>query len=65
MEEVRKELKKLKIHYRKIRGMKDEQSVFLRLADGIAGFLRDCFEKQPYIKMLLKKFKEGKILVEV
>lgn len=65
MEEVRKELKKLKIHYRKIRGMKDEQSVFLRLADAIAGFLRDYIEKQPYAKMLLKKFKEAKILTEV
>ena len=34
---VREELKKLKIKYRKIRGMKDEQSVFLRLADAMAG----------------------------
>ncbi|MBI3070290.1 MAG: hypothetical protein HYY87_03225 [Candidatus Levybacteria bacterium] len=65
MEKVRTELKKLKISYRKIRGMKDEQDSVLRLADSIAGFLRDCVEKQPYALRLLKKFKKAKIIVEV
>lgn len=64
MEKIRQELKKLTVHYNKIRGMKDEQSVFLRLADAIAGFLRDCTEKQPYTKSILKKFKEEKIVIE-
>ena len=36
---VSHELKKLKIRYRKIRGLKDEQSVFLRLAHVFANFL--------------------------
>lgn len=65
MEEVRKELKKLKINYRKIRGMKDEQDAILRLADSIAGFLRDCTEGQIYTKKILSKFKEAKIIIEV
>ena len=40
--------------------MKDEQSVFLRLADSMAGFLRDAFEKQKYAIPLFSKFsKEG------
>lgn len=65
MEEVRKELKKLKITYNRIRGLKDEQDVILRLADSIAGFLRDCMEKQEYTKPILKKFKEAKIITEV
>ena len=65
MEEVRKELKKLKITYNRIRGLKDEQDIILRLADSIAGFLRDCAEKQEYTKTILKKFKEAKIIVEV
>ena len=45
--------------------MKDEQDSILRLADSIAGFLRDCVEKQPYALRLLKKFREAKIVVEV
>lgn len=36
---VRDELKKLKVKYNKIRGMKDEQNIFLRLSDAMAGFL--------------------------
>ena len=38
---VKKDLKDLKIKYDIIRGMKDEQSAFLRLADCMAGFIRD------------------------
>lgn len=64
-EAVRKDLKKLKIHYNKIRGMKDEQDVVLRLADSIAGFLRDYLEKQSYAQPIFKKFKEKNILIEV
>ncbi len=64
MEKVREELKKLTIRYNKIRGMKDEQSVFLRLADAIAGFLRDCVEKQLYTKSILRKFEEQEIVSE-
>lgn len=64
MEKVRKELKKLKVHYKKIKGMRDEQNVFLRLADAIAGFLRDCVEKQTYTKFLFRRFKEQKMIVE-
>lgn len=45
---VSHELKKLKIRYRKIRGLKDEQSVFLRLAHVFANFLRDYKENQKY-----------------
>ncbi len=64
-EEVRKELKKLKISYRKIRGMKDEQDAILRLADCIAGFLRDYVEDQSYTKPIFKKFKQANIIIEV
>lgn len=65
MDEVRKELKKLKISYRKIRGMKDEQDAILRLADSIAGFLRDYVEKQQYTQGIMKKFREAKVIIEV
>lgn len=51
---VRSELKKLKIRYENIRGMRDESSVFLRLSDAIAGFLREVWEKIPYTKDYLR-----------
>lgn len=65
MEKVRRELKKLKISYRKIRGMKDEQDAVLRLADSIAGFLRDYTEKQRYTQKIIRKFREAKVIIEV
>ena len=61
---VRSELKKLKIKYRKIRGLKDEQSAFLRLADAMAGFLRDMREQEPYAKPFIKDFLKKEIVAE-
>ena len=46
---VRIELKKLKIRHRTIRGMKDEQNAVLRLADSVAGFIRDINTKRHKI----------------
>lgn len=62
---VKKELKKLNIHYKNVRGMKDEQNVFLRLADTFAGFLRDCIENKEYTKQLNKKFIKAQIVEEI
>lgn len=61
---VRDELKKLKIKYRKIRGMKDEQSAFLRLADAMAGFLREVYEGEEYAKQFIKRFEKAGIVTE-
>lgn len=61
---VRWELKKLKIHYRKIRGMNDEQSIFLRLSDAMAGFLREVHEGQVYTKPSIKNFQKASIVTE-
>lgn len=61
---VRKELKKLKIKYRKIRGMKDEQNIFLRLSDAMAGFLRDSYEGEEYAKQFIKKFEKAIMVIE-
>ena len=63
-EKVRRDLKQLKVKYDNIRGMKDEQSAFLRLADCFAGFIRDYIEKQPYAKDLFKQLKEQEIVFE-
>lgn len=61
---VRNELKKLKIKYNKIRGMKDEQNVFLRLSDAMAGFLREVYGREEYALNFMKKFKREKIIEE-
>lgn len=63
-EKVRIDLKRLRVTYDNIRGMKDEQSVFLRLADCFAGFIRDYIEKQPYAQDLFKKLIEKEIIIE-
>ena len=61
---VREELKKLKIKYRKIRGMEDEQSIFLRLSDAMAGFLREVYEEEAYTQKFIKRFKKAGIVTE-
>ena len=62
---VQNELKKLNIHYNKVRGMKDEQSVFLRLADATAGFLRDFLKKEKYAVEIMKEIKGKSAPIEV
>lgn len=61
---VREELKKLKIKYRKIRGMKDEQSIFLRLSDAMAGFLREVYEGEEYARQFIKRFEKANMITE-
>lgn len=63
-EVVTKELKGLKIKYRKVRGIKDEQNVFIRLADTMAGFLRDMTEKQAYTNVFIKELVKRNIVNE-
>lgn len=57
-------MKKLKIRYKTIRGMKDEQSVFLRLADSMAGFVRDYIEQKPYAKKFFDRLEKQAMLQE-
>jgi hypothetical protein len=61
---IRSELKKLKIRYKRVRGMRDEQSVFLRLADAMAGFLRDASEEEAYTRSLIVDFRKQGIITE-
>lgn len=50
---IKIELKKLKVRYKKIRGLKDESSALIRMTDSLAGFLRDSNENQIYTKKYL------------
>ena len=64
-QKVRHQLKLLKIHYRVIKGLKDEQSALLRLADSMAGFLRDCQEGKIYTGPHLKRLERAALVIEV
>ncbi|SRR6266571_127379 len=65
MEKMRSDMKGLGIKYRHIRGMKDEQSVYLRLADSIAGFVRDYLEGDKYAQLFFEQFVKRGFLQEV
>ena len=55
-------LRKRHIRTEKIRGLKDENDEFIRLADALAGFVRDALEGKPYAQPLYRKaLKEGMI----
>jgi len=58
-------LRKLKIHVRKVRGVKDESEPLIRLADAMAGFLRDYLEGQNYVKKLYQEAIRKNIIEEV
>jgi len=63
---VRKELKNLNIKYRKVKSnLKDEQDVFLRLVDCLAGFIRDYLEKEKYAINLFKQYDFIKLLTKI
>lgn len=47
-----KGLRALKVHVEKVRGLSDESDEFIRLADAIAGFIRDGYEQKPAIQEL-------------
>jgi len=48
-------LRSLRITIRKVRGMKDESNSLIRLADALAGFVRDFIEGQLYQKDLIER----------
>ncbi len=60
---VKAKLKKCKVRYSKVKGLKDEQIVFLRLADAIAGFLRDVHEGQGYAQRLYRQLQKEDIFM--
>jgi hypothetical protein len=58
-------LRSLHVAVEKVRGMKDESNSLIRLADAIAGFMRDYLEGQPYATELAKSFRVEKIVKEL
>jgi hypothetical protein len=58
---VSAELRHRYIKLKKVRGLRDESSALIRLADAVAGFVRDCMEgnrdlQQLYQRMVARNF---------
>ncbi|TMI78900.1 MAG: hypothetical protein E6H10_16260 [Bacteroidetes bacterium] len=62
---MRINLRSLGVKYKTVRGMKDEQSVFLRLADAFAGFVRDYLEGESYAGKLFAVVERRKFVKEI
>lgn len=58
-------LRKLRIAVRKVRGARDESDEFVRLADAIAGFVRDAREGDETLRSILEKAMRAGVLREV
>ena len=61
-----KELRKLKVRTKKIRGVKkDENNAFIRLVDSICGLVRDAEDGKAWAKKILDKFNKRKIITSL
>ncbi len=58
-------LRKLRVNVRKVRGVKDEADALIRLADAIAGFVRDCFEGDQELQPLFEQAVKAKLIQEI
>lgn len=63
--QVRKVLKHSQIRYNKLRGIRDEASPFIHLADAFAGFIRDYHENEPYATDYFPRFERRRIVKRV
>ncbi len=58
-------LRQLHVNVRKVRGVRDESEPIVRLADAVAGFVRDYMEKQSYAVRLYEKALREKMIQEL
>lgn len=58
-------LRKLNVVVRKVQGRRDESDEFIRLADAIAGFVRDSLEGDQRMGALFERAKRQRLIVEV
>ena len=58
-------LKEQVIGSKKVRGAKDENNAWIRLADAIAGFRRDAYEDKPYTQNLYPNLQQRGFLIEL
>jgi hypothetical protein len=58
-------LRALRITVRKVRGLRDESDPLIRLADAMAGFIRDALEQKPYAQRLYQDALKRGVIQEV
>ena len=63
--QISKTLHQEGIRRRKLRGMREQSSAFLRLADAMAGFIRDYEEGESYAQDLYRQFEDQRIITKL
>lgn len=58
-------LRRLRVKVKKVRGIKDQADVFIRLSDAIAGFIRNGLEGDKETQKLYKEFLKKKFIEKV
>jgi hypothetical protein len=58
-------LRKLNVVVHKVQGRRDESDEFIRLADAIAGFVRDALEGDPHMGILFARARRQRLIEEV
>jgi len=62
---ISKRLSQRGIRKRKLRSVRDESSALLRLADTMAGFIRDYEDGKPYVQELYRRFLSRRIITKL
>ncbi|MFN0107213.1 MAG: hypothetical protein ACKVZH_00030 [Blastocatellia bacterium] len=65
IDRFKKSLRRRQINTRKVRGVRDESEPLIRLADAVAGFVRDFIEGQPYAAEWYEKAVASGVLREL
>lgn len=64
-QQIAKQLKQGGVAYKKVRGAKDKNNAWIRLADAIAGFSRDVYEDKPYTQNLYSHIQQKGFLIRL
>ena len=64
-QQIAKRLKQAGVIYKKVRGVKDEGSAWIRLADAIAGFSWDVYKDKPYTHNLYSDLQRRGFLIQL
>ncbi len=64
-QQIAKRLRKEGVAYKKVHGVRDESSAWIRLADALAGFSRDAYEDKPYAPNLYSDLQQRGFLIRL
>ena len=59
------QLRKRQIHLEKVRGLTDKNDEFIRLADALAGFVRDALERDPVMEPIFNKASRDGVIIQL